>query len=46
MKSLAIATAQRVFGEGPGRMRAFAGATAAGAATGVLVYKLLRHEED
>ena len=27
-------------------MRAFAGATAAGTATGVLVYKLLRHADD
>jgi hypothetical protein len=46
MKSLFIAATQRLTGEKPGAMRAFAGATAAGTATGVLVYKLLRHSDD
>jgi hypothetical protein len=34
---------QRIKGEKPGAFRAFAGATVAGAATSVVVYKLLRH---
>ena len=46
MKSLFIAATQRLTGGRPGVMRAFAGATAAGTATGVLVYKLLRQYGD
>jgi hypothetical protein len=46
MKSLYIAATQRLFGDRPRVPRALAGATAAGTTTGVLVYKLLRHEED
>jgi hypothetical protein len=46
MKSFYTAVIQRVMGERPSSMRAFAGATAAGTATGVLVYRLLRHEPD
>ena len=45
MKSLFIATTQRITGDRPGMVRAVAGATAAGTATGVLVYKLLRHQD-
>ena len=46
MKSLYVATAQRLKGDRPSAMRAFAGATAAGTATGVLIYRLLRHQSD
>ena len=46
MKSLLIATTQRIKGQKPGAMRAFAGAAAAGTAAGVLVYKVLRHSGD
>lgn len=46
MKSLYIAAAQRLKGERPAALRAFAGATAAGTATGVLVYRLLRHQSE
>lgn len=46
MKSLYIAATQRLKGDRPSAMRAFAGATAAGTATGVLVYRLLRHQSD
>lgn len=44
LKSLFIATAQRVRGTRPSPLRAAAGAGAAGAAVGVTVYRLLRHE--
>lgn len=44
LKSLYIAAAQRLRGHRPSALRAAAGATAAGAATGLAVYKLLRHE--
>ncbi|HEY2479839.1 MAG TPA: hypothetical protein VGI17_14065 [Solirubrobacterales bacterium] len=44
MKSLYIAAAQRIGGQRPSALRAAAGATAAGTATGVVVYRLLRHE--
>jgi hypothetical protein len=46
MKSLYTAVIQRLTGEKPSALRAAAGATAAGAATGVAVYRLLRHESD
>jgi hypothetical protein len=46
MKSLYIAATQRVMGDKPSATRAFAGATAAGTATGVLVYRLLRHSDE
>jgi hypothetical protein len=46
MKSFYTAVVQRLTGDRPSSMRAFAGATAAGTATGVLVYRLLRHESD
>jgi hypothetical protein len=36
------AAVQRVEGETPGAFRAIVGATVGGAATGVLIYKLLR----
>jgi len=44
MKSLFIATAQRLRGTRPSPLRAAAGAGAAGTAVGVGVYRLLRHE--
>jgi hypothetical protein len=44
MKSLYKALAQRVMGQRPTVLRAAAGATVAGTATGAVVYKLLRHE--
>jgi hypothetical protein len=44
-KSLYIAAAQRIGGHRPSAIRAAAGATAAGTATGVAIYKLLRHEQ-
>lgn len=46
MKSLMIAVGNRISGERPGALRAFAGATTAGLTTGVVVYKLLRREHD
>ncbi|MFL5901809.1 MAG: hypothetical protein ACJ75S_11510 [Solirubrobacterales bacterium] len=46
MKSFYIAATQRLMGDRPSGIRAFAGATAAGTATGVLVYRLLRHQSD
>jgi hypothetical protein len=46
MKSLYIAVTQRLMGERPGAFRAIAGAGAAGVATSVVVYKLLRQMED
>ncbi|MGN6216492.1 MAG: hypothetical protein ACTHN7_05985 [Solirubrobacterales bacterium] len=46
LKSLFIAAGQKVSGKRPSTVRAAAGATAAGTATGVLVYKLLRRESD
>jgi hypothetical protein len=45
MKSLYIAAAQRLGGRRPSALRAAAGAAAAGTATGVAVYRLLRHEQ-
>jgi hypothetical protein len=42
MKSLYIGVVQRLTGEKPSPLRAIAGATAAGTATGVVVYRLLR----
>jgi len=42
MKSLYMATVQRLLGDNPSPLRAGVGATAAGAATGILVYRLLR----
>jgi hypothetical protein len=45
MKSLYIAATQRLTGQRPSAIRAAAGAAAAGTATGVVVYKLLRHEQ-
>jgi len=44
MKSLFIATGQRLAGNRPSSLRAAAGAGAAGTAVGVAVYRLLRHE--
>jgi hypothetical protein len=46
MKSLYIAVTQRLMGERPGAFRAIAGASAAGLATSVVVYKLLRQMDD
>ncbi len=43
-KSLYIAAAQRIGGHRPSALRAATGATAAGTAVGVAIYKLLRHE--
>ncbi len=40
--SLGTAVGQRIKGERPHAVRALAGATVAGAATGAAVYKLLR----
>jgi hypothetical protein len=45
LKSLYIAAAQRIGGQRPSALRAAAGATAAGTAVGVGVYRLLRHEQ-
>ena len=45
VKSFYTAVIQRLSGERPAALRAAAGATAAGTATGVLVYKLLRHHD-
>jgi hypothetical protein len=45
MKSLFIATTQRLRGTRPSRWRAAAGAGTAGTAVGVAVYRLLRHEQ-
>jgi hypothetical protein len=44
MKSLYIAATQRIIGQRPSVLRAAAASTAAGAATGVVIYRLLRHE--
>ncbi|MET0557656.1 MAG: hypothetical protein ABW065_03150 [Solirubrobacterales bacterium] len=44
MKSLFVATTQRLRGTRPSPLRAAAGAGAAGTAVGVTVYRLLRHE--
>lgn len=44
LKSLYIAAAQRISGKRPSAMRAVAASTVAGTATGVVVYRLLRHE--
>ena len=44
MKSLFIATGQRIAGSRPSPLRAAAGAGAAGTAVGVAVDRLLRHE--
>ncbi|MBS1861183.1 MAG: hypothetical protein JSS68_05660 [Actinobacteria bacterium] len=44
LKSLYIATAERLGGHRPSALRAAAASTAAGTATGVVVYRLLRHE--
>lgn len=46
LKSLLVAAGQKISGQRPSAVRAAAGATAAGTATGVLVYRLLRHESD
>lgn len=43
-KSLYIAAAQRIGGQRPSRLRAAAASATAGAATGVAVYRLLRHD--
>jgi hypothetical protein len=43
---LGAAVAQRLGGERPGALRAFAGATVAGSATAVVVYRLLRNHSD
>jgi hypothetical protein len=45
LKSLYIAAVERLGGKRPSALRAAAGATAAGTATGVAVYRLLRHEQ-
>jgi hypothetical protein len=42
-KSLYIAAAQRLGGQRPSALRAAAASTAAGTATGVVIYRLLRH---
>jgi hypothetical protein len=44
--SLGAAVAQRMKGERPGAMRALAGATVAGTATAVVVYRVLRPDEE
>jgi len=46
LKSLFIATTQRIRGTRPSLLRAAAGAGDAGAAVGVGFYRLLRHERD
>jgi hypothetical protein len=44
LKSLYIAAAQRIGGQRPSALRSAAAAGAAGTATGLVVYRLLRHE--
>lgn len=46
MKTFYKAATQRLLGDRPSPFRAFAGAAAAGTATGALVYKLLRSHEE
>jgi hypothetical protein len=46
IKSLLIATGQRLTGNRPSALRAAAGAGVAGTAVGVAVYRLLRHESE
>jgi hypothetical protein len=46
IKSLLIATGQRLTGNRPSVLRAAAGAGVAGTAVGVAVYRLLRHESE
>ena len=45
LKSLYIAAAQRIGGQRPSVVRAAVASTTAGAAVGVAVYRLLRHEQ-
>jgi hypothetical protein len=45
LKSLYVAAAQRIGGQRPSVVRAAAASTTAGAAVGVAVYRLLRHEQ-
>ena len=45
LKSLYMATAQRIGGQRPSALRAAAAGTTAGTAVGVAVYRLLRHEQ-
>jgi len=45
LKSLYIAAAQRIGGQRPSVVRAVTASTTAGAAVGVVVYRLLRHEQ-
>ena len=45
MKSFWKAAVQRLLGERPGALRALAGATAVGAATGAVVYRVLRQQD-
>jgi len=45
LKSLYIAAAQRIGGKRPSALRAAAAGATAGAATGVAVYRVLRHEQ-
>ena len=42
LRTVGTAFAEKVTGEGPGRMRALAAAVVAGVATGAATYKLLR----
>jgi hypothetical protein len=42
IKTVGGAAARKAQGDRPGALRAFAGATVAGAATGAVVYRLLR----
>jgi hypothetical protein len=46
MKTFVKAATERLSGGRPTVLRAAAGATAAGAATWAVVYKLLRHEDE
>jgi hypothetical protein len=46
MKTLVKAATERLSGGRPNVFRAAVGATAAGATTWAVVYKLLRHEDD
>lgn len=42
LRAVAKAAAERVAGEGPGRIRAFVAAAVTGTATAVITYRMLR----
>lgn len=46
LRTVGTAAAQRISGDGPGRMRALGAAIVAGATTAALTYRLLRGDDD